>query len=65
LSDCANGSPVVGNELFGTRPPNADSAKRIRKAATAVMSITHKEYMGREPSVPAKGVLTRIVMSYH
>jgi hypothetical protein len=56
---------VVGNELFGTRPPNADSAKRIRKAATAVMSITHKEYTGREPNIPAKGVLTRIVMSYH
>jgi hypothetical protein len=35
LSDCANGA-AVGSELCGRRPVNAESTKRMRKAAAAV-----------------------------
>jgi hypothetical protein len=61
LSDCANGAAGLGIELFGRRPPNAESAKRMRKAAAAVMSIIHIVY---DPArLPANGVLIRIVIS--
>ena len=47
LSVCANGTAVVGSELCGRRPPNADSAKRIRKAAAVVNKRTRSVYIWR------------------
>jgi hypothetical protein len=62
LSDCANGAAGVGSELFGRRPPNVESMKRMRKAAGGHQSVSII-LVSIPPNIPAKGVRIRIMNS--